>query len=33
MALASSELPLQVWKLSESEVVLALREAANLEEL
>ena len=33
MALASIELPLQVWKLSESEVVLALREAANLEEL
>ena len=33
MALASLELPLQVWKLSESEVVLALREAANLEEL
>ena len=32
MALASLELPLQVWKLSESEVVLALREAANLEE-
>ena len=33
MALASLELPLQVWKLSEFEVVLALREAANLEEL
>ena len=33
MALSSRELPLQVWKLSECEVVVALREAANLEEL
>ena len=33
MALASLELPLQVWKMNESEVALALGEAANLEEL
>ena len=33
MALSLLELPLQVWKLNESEVVVVLREAANLEEL
>ena len=33
MALSCLELPLQVWKLNESEVILTLSEAANLEEL
>ena len=33
MALSCLELPLQVWKLNESEVILALSEAANLEKL
>ena len=33
MALSCLEFPLQVWKLNESEVILALSEAANLERL
>ena len=33
MALSCLQLPLQVWKLNESEVILALSEAANLEKL